>query len=493
MKKLSKVLSATLATSFVFAGVACGIDTNNSRTTLTLIETGGEPILFEYLDAGFGSDPYIAVANAFMEEHPEYQIVTIPNRQISGTTSTNLSANTDVSDIYSYPYGGPIRTWISKGWVEDLTDLCTTQKTLDNRTILESMTGNSAKSISRVDKATNERHIYAIPEYTSVTGFVYNIDLFEENGWKVPNTTKELEDLCKQILNEKGGKVAPIVWCDSADGYLYFATENWISQYEGIDNMNKFHEYASADVYALEDNEAGSIYSAKKASLEAVAKFFTSIKDGGYAHNDSEDLDNVNAQYAVIEGSAAMMLNGSWFENEMVQYLSDERIGMFPLPELSDSYGMPLRADGYTTEDNKRVLTADYGAYYFIPTMAPNKQGAKDFLLYLSSEKACSIYTQYSNAVRPFQYDMSKTSTLYSKVGVFGQSILDIGDQYYLYSVASDSDLAFKGLGGLWARGVRIEREVLGAGVGANVTLYLDKDYGHATKNWQDWLASTGK
>ncbi len=498
MKKTSKILSLVMASILSLSFVACGGGDNSGmgdgggdeRDELVLKTNEGatKKVSFEYLQAGFGNDPYIAVANGYMERNPDVQIELIPNRQITSTTSNNLAANQGVADIYSYPYGNILKTWHSNGWLEDLTDLCA-QQTIDGRTMLESMTGSAADSMKINDR------IYAVPEYTSLTGFIYNIELFEQYGWQIPTTTAELKALCDQILADTNNSVAPIVWCSDAEGYLYFATENWISQYEGIQNMDKFYEFSSPETYAMETNSAGSIYDSKYLALENLVDFFMPMNEGGYAHNNSRTLHNAPAQLKVIDKSAAMMLNGSWFENEMALYLKEmpAKLGMFAVPELSDENGTVLRSATFTSEDDKRVVSADYGAYYFIPTSAANKEQAKDFLLYLSSEEACALYTQYSNAVRPFQYDVSKTSALYSKVGDFGKSVLEMADQHYLYAPVSNNALALKGKGGLWPRGKRVESEITQSGGSTDPNYYLQQDYNFVLSQWEDWMELIGQ
>ncbi len=483
MKKSTKIVSLMLSAVCCFGFFGCGEkDGNKDDGGLKLITTGGREVLFEYLDAGFGDNPYIAVANAFMEKHSDVQIKLVPNRELASTTALNIKGDpSGVSDIYSYMSDGQIKTWVTDGLVEDLTELVN-KNTEDGKTVLSAMTGNAASAVRVNDK------VYAIPEYTRTTGFVYNVEVFEKYGWKVPSTTKELKELCDAIIKDSNGKISPIVWCNDADGYLYYATENWLSQYEGVSRMDKFYEYNSVEVYATEDNDEGSISTAKSYALENLVKFFLPISEGGYAQNDSRTISNVKAQYAVINGTAAMMLNGSWFENEMKLYIKDQKLGMFPVPELSDEAGNVLRSDGFTTESDKRVLSADYGSYYFIPTKANNKSDAMDFLLYLSSKEACTIYTQYSNAVRPFDYDLDSSSESYKNMSEFGKSVLDMGKNYYLYSAVSNSTLALKNKGGLWPRGVRIELEILAKGANTSPAYWLEKDYNSAKQAWNGWM-----
>ena len=494
MKKTAKLLNVLMATTMVFSMAACGGGTGNGGGTgsggntsntgdeLKLITNANatKTITFEYLKAGFGNDPYIAVANAYMERHPDVQINTFANREIEGQAPLNISTGTSVSDIYSYPRDSN-KTWIEEGWLEDLTDLCN-QQTLDGRTMLESMTGNAAQAI-----ATADGKIYGVPEYTSVTGVIYNQALFNQYGWEIPETTKEFEELCIKIKEDTNGKVNPITWCKDADGYLYFAAENWISQYAGVENMDKFYALESAEVYATEDNDKGSLYTAKKLALQNLTKFFLTLNEGGYAANNSRETSNTAAQLSLMNGDSAMMLNGSWFYNEMKKYWKDtHQIGMFALPEMSDEQGNVLRASNNT--DEKRTMTASYSAYYIIPSNAPQKEVAKDFLLYLSSEEACEIYTQYANTIRPFIYNVGKDTELYSKMTNFGKSVLAMADQYELYSPASLAPVALKGYGALWADGRVESNMMMKKDSETNPDYWLNKDYQYAKSKWEIWL-----
>ena len=486
MKKLSKVLCLAMVASFAATATACGgggtssADPNDTR----------REVVFEYLDAGFGDEPYVAVADAYMAQNPDVKITLYPNRGLRGGALGNQLAtdNVAVSDIYAYQGATDVKGWAAKGYIADLTDLCN-QQTLDGRTMKASMTGNAAESM------TLDGKIYAIPEYTNVVGIVYNQDLFEQYNWEIPTTTKELEALCNKIISDTNGKVTPFTWCDDADGYLYFATENWIAQYAGIADLDKFYEYSSKEIYALEDNADGSLYTAKKNALNNLVKFF--LPENDWTNAKSRETDFMDAQYGVIKGDYAMMLNGAWFENEMVLELSteqykDRKLGMFAIPEISDASGAAMHSASYTTEGGKRVLSASYEAYYFIPEKAANKDDAKDFLLYLSSKEACEIYTEHANVVRPFDYDYGVNSEVYGKVSNFGKSVLKIADENYLYSATSNHALDWAGVAGMWPMGNRVERQMLGKDAVTNPDTYLTADYNYAKNNWDLWQQLIG-
>jgi N-acetylglucosamine transport system substrate-binding protein len=335
---------------------------------------------------------------------------------------------------------------------------------------------------------------YCFPEYTSVTGIVYNATLFEQYGWEVPNTTKELEELCVKILEDTEGTVNPFVYCgNAADGYLYFAVDNWLNQYAGIDNLDTFYAYGSADIFAPDS----VISTGKKLAHENLLKFLTDRNKGGYARNGSMGIDHHQAQGEIVSGKCAMMLNGSWFENEMAAVLSDPaneglKIGMFPLPEMSDAAGNVLHADGYLTQEGKRVLDASYGAYYFIPTQAKNRELAIDLLKFINSDEGSAIYTKYTNAIRPVRYNLDPESEEYADTSFFGKSVIKMADECYLYSAFSTSPLAVDGVISLYPKGSYWCKLVLADPSTNNPAEKIMEDYNYVKNSWSYWVEKYG-
>lgn len=498
MNKMKRFLAVSMAGVSVLSMAACGDlkdkygNEGKTNATIELIinENATKTVEFAYLAAGFGEDPYIAVANAYMKKHPDVQITTYSNPEINESLNTIMVPNSSegLSDIYSIRDEGALKQWAKQKLVEPLDSLMSKDNG-DGRTMRESMSEAAASAIKVGDS------VYAVPEYTSITGFVYNASLFKEKGWAVPNTTKELEELCQQIVSSTNGAVDPIIWCKDADGYLYHASENWISQREGLANMAKFYAMESVDVYADSDNDKGSLYTSKSMALQNVVNFFSPENDWCYDKSRTEYF--MDAQRKVMKGEAAMMICGSWFENEMYTEFHDEKyagveMGMFPVPELSDKNGNVSHAAGYTTKDNKRVLTSSFGAYYFVPANAPNKEAAMDFLLFLSSEEACEEYTKYSNAVRPFTYDYGMESAVYSQVSTFGKSVLKIASECYLYSPIYTSVLGTIGKGRLWAQDGRPESMVVAESPETPAQL-IQNDYKTAKAKWNDWITEATK
>jgi len=476
MKKfLMRFSCFVLALLTCFAFTACGGNKKDSSDDDE--QPDGRRILkVEVLKGGIGETPYREIAKAFMKEHPDVLVKLNFNVNIISTTGARLESNNNVADVYSYRSIEAIKRWKIQGWVENIDDIY--DATLSTgKTVSQTMTGNAEAVCTYKDE-----HV-AIPEYTNTQGFVYNMSLFEKYGWKVPTTTKELEDLCKQILKDTNKTVAPIVYCGAAaDGYLYYGEENWNYQYSGIADLDNFYSFSDAEVF----NPAKS--QGKLLGLQALKKFFFD-NVGTYTMAGSEGKDHIEAQTNLILGEAAMMLNGSWFMTENEKILAevpDTKIGMFPVPQLSDESGNVLHSDTYETVDNKRVVRGEYVSYWFVPSMAANKSDAKEFLKFLSEPSSCEIYTNASNNIRPFEYEKNPDAAVYKDMTTFGKSVLKINAENYIYAPNITSDIAIKGLTGYWARGSWPYYDVRDKVF--TPEQIIQNDYDYAKKNWSKFL-----
>ncbi len=469
-KSIMKILCLAMAVLLMLSVTACGGSGDDDSAD------GRRILKWEVLKAGYGTAPYEAVANAFMEVHPDVLVKINFNPSITDTTGSRLESNTNLSDVYSFKSMESIKRWVAQGWVEPLDDVYSA-KLSTGATVSESMTGNAQ------EVCTYNGTAYAIPEYISVNGFAYNKSLFDQYGWEVPTTTTELEKLCKQILKDTDGAVSPIVYCGgAADGYLYFAVENWVYSYEGISNLDTFYAYEDAEVF----NPAQ--YKGKMYALQNLQKFF--YDEGNYTMTGSSGMTHIVAQSKLIQGQAAMMLNGSWFENEMSEVLAqnpDVEMAMFAIPEMSDPSGKVLHSDNYTTENDQQVIQSGYGAYYFIPSNAANKEDAKEFLRFLSEPETNALYTSYTNAIRPFDYDLSPDVESYANMSSFGKSVLELSSKNYLYAANVTNPIAIKGLTGFWSRGKTPYIDIRDGVESINDALQNDYDY--ARNNWDSWLS----
>lgn len=421
---MKKALYLTLVPTVLLGLTSCGGGNNDSRRVVTM----------EFVEAGFGLTPYQKLKEDFEKKNPEIRLSLVPNAQMADTTAVRI-ANGTASDVMIYDRKvEQIKLWTASNYIEDLTSLFN-EECENGKTVKDKLDSNALKASEFDGK------YYTIPEYYNINGFVYNASLFASQGWSVPKTTKELKDLCVKINNttlQGGKKVKPLVYCKSADGYLYYADQGWFTSYEGIKNLDTFYKFESPEVYNPTNN-AGKIK-----ALENQKYFFF---DSGFQVENSSELTNIVAQNMLLSYDAAMMLNGSWLENEISEYItsSSPELRMFALPEMSDDNNNILRSPTYQGGDKGRVINAEFNANMFIPSKAKNKEDAKTLLKYLCTDAACEIWTKYSNSVKPIKYDYSTSNPAFADMSAFGKSVLEIASSNTIYVALSNSKINIVG------------------------------------------------
>lgn len=457
-------------------------------SALALVGCGGEDdsgkriLKIEFVQGGFGLTPYEKLAEAFMEEHPDVKVKLIPNREMASSTINKITNNSNLSDIMFYNRSvGFIYQWAKKGYIYDLSELMN-EEVENGQTLLDKMDDNAQKV------SEYKGSYWCIPEYYNINGFVYNATLFEAKGWTTPKTTKEFSDLCEQIAKTKVGSdfIKPIVYCgNGADGYLYYGVDGWTTSYEGVANMNSFYSFESPEVYNPE-NQKGKI-----AAMEKLKSLFF---DSSYCEEESMQLNATEGQSKLLTYDAAMMLNGSWFENDMKQYMNanSPTFKMFAVPELSDNSNNVLHGEGYTTDENGRqVIDSDFTSNGFIPKNAENIEDAKEFLKFMAKEKSLRLYTQYSNAVRPFHYDYDPTSEAYKDMSEFGKSVLSIANGYNLYVPVSKANVWVNMKASLYPQGGYWYKRIYSNPDKYTPSFCVESDYNYAKAQWGDWVKAS--
>ena len=169
-------------------------------------------------------------------------------------------------------------------------------------------------------------------------------------------------------------------------------------------------------------------------------------------HAEVNTLEFTYAQAKFLLGEGIMMPNGDWFQNEMGEAASKNRyeITFMKTPVLSSivekctsvkddaTLATVITAidEGKTYEEAAAIVTglekADYnkisearkviykikGHEAFVPSYATAKELAKDFLLFLATDKACDKFIESSNGCGvPYEYDVkNKNAELFNSL-----------------------------------------------------------------------------
>ena len=138
--------------------------------------------------------------------------------------------------------------------------------------------------------------LYGLPRNTDVAVFYYNAKMFEENGWKVPETYDDLLTLAGDI------KSAGIIPCamDGGDGWplAVYLTDILFKPTN--------EKYADTATLAIESADF------KDANIEKAVDLLRKSVDAGLFQNGYDSQDYGTAQNLFTNGQSAMYYMGSW-------------------------------------------------------------------------------------------------------------------------------------------------------------------------------------
>lgn len=297
----------------------------------------------------------------------------------------------------------------------------------------------------------DDGHRYQMVANDSVSALCYNADTldeaFGEGNWSLPLTTNELLKMSDDLVTK---------------GYYAFSTSTainyywdylgtvWWAQYEGLESFNNFYQgkYLDGDEWKVgpQINDAKG----REISLNTLSQIMNTSQ--GRMHALASNMDFKNAQRAFLgkgyvndKKKVGFMVNGDWLENEMASTLisSPQDIGMMRAPVVSElatklasvktdarlaeivkavdankTYAETATGDladltesdfEHVREARLMVYTATPNYPIGIPANRPEakKQLAKDFLVYLYSDRAQRIIAQSLQGLAyPAGYDV---------------------------------------------------------------------------------------
>ena len=266
---------------------------------------------------------------------------------------------------------------------------------------------------------------YILPVMTTITGIIYNKEIFEDCGLThTPRTTEELFEFCDII---KGKGYVPFIFSGKTDYYTPNVLSWWI-QYQGWEEVSNYYQgkveidgdlLYSPDIF----KQNGRLYAME--NLERLIGQNDKYTDGSCMTHQFMD-----AQYYFVSKDTttqkykyAMMTNGGWLENEMREFVTpgDTPLDMMLTPLTSDIvYADPAKSkDAQTPVTDEQTLRqivsyvrgeinekptgvpdsfiekvreaalrsrAGLGFNAVIPSASKKQEMAKDFLKYIYSD-----------------------------------------------------------------------------------------------------------
>ena len=407
MKKSNRVLAGILAvTSCASIFAACG--GSDAKNCLTI----------RYYVGGYGKEWLEEAVQEFCATKEGVTYKLIDDAGITERAPSLLKPGRkgkDDPDILM-TQGGAWQEWAGQGWLEPLDDVYATEvATSDgNKTIADYMEAEARNmSYSTRTIAGQNFHPYVMPWGSLECSFVYNEDmLFDttrrstgEKWNKVPETVAEFKEYCDDVEMEK--QVAAIAWSIKDMNWFQFPIYVWWAQQQGVYTSRIEGEGAFYDFFNFESADVW-----KQTGIQTAIDIWKDIiasgedKDGNPTW--SRSLDNQDettmqsAQASFVNGEAAMILSGSFLENEMKAFTSDgQQKFTMKMMNIPFSENCQTNVDG----SNTKINFVSNDDIMLIPSKAANKELAKEFLAFLCSEEQLLEFTKKTGCMRPFNYD----------------------------------------------------------------------------------------
>ena len=247
---------------------------------------------------------------------------------------------------------------------------------------------------------------YALPYVANAAGILYNKDLFEENGWKVPTTWQEFTTLCDEIkqsgtlplyLGFKDTWTCLAPWNALAVGLTDSDTCNQVNMgnttfartYEPVaEKMRALLDYAEKNPYAYGYNDACTAFARGESAMYPIGSYAVpqiqsvnpdmEIDSFVFPGSDKKEENTLNSgidlQFCVTKEcknkEAAYEVLDFLLEDENVQdYLNEQN----SVPCKEGEFELSPMLDGvrqYIEEENM----ADYQDHYYPSEMAVDAQ-----------------------------------------------------------------------------------------------------------------------
>lgn len=395
MKIFKKITAFALGVALCLSAVGCGGGSGDSSGGNGKIEMGkrGEEgtLSLNVYAAGYGTDWITSAVTLFIEDNPNVKYYLEASPLALSAVKTQLE-NGNCKDDVILVNAADYESYVAKGYIEDLSD------------VYETVIPDGEKKVKDVvdenfmaNKTLNDK-IYGIPwQDNPPSGLIYNKKMFERYGWTIPETMDEFWALCDKIAVDTEGSVAPLTFGGAdGNGYLYTNFPQWLAECYGADGMKEFFKMESPDAYVNQADGRNKVYS----TIAKLTKGKTS-NGSDIVLEGSVGATAITAQSNFINGRAAMVVGGTYFPTEMVEYITIKNFeaGYMPMPHINSD---KKSVDG--SKDTSNVLFSSDNGVFAIPATAKNKDLAKRFLVHMLTEKSYSAFIKSTHGLlRPLK------------------------------------------------------------------------------------------
>lgn len=250
-----------------------------------------------------------------------------------------------------------------------------------------------------------EDGVYAMPYMANAAGVLYNKDMFEEHGWKIPKTWDEFINLCEEI---KEAGIQPLVF-GYKDTWTCLAPWNALAV-----------DLAPTDICA-QVNAGNTTFAENYREVAEKQRQLLQYGDGNsfaYSYND--------ACTAFARGQCAMYTIGSYAVPQIQSVNPDMNIDSFVMPGSNNA--------------DENYLNSGNDLQFSVMANCENKEAAYEVLRFLNEDENVQMYVDDQSAVPCKEGDFELPSTLDGvKEYVESGKVRDYQDHHYPSEMAADA------------------------------------------------------
>lgn len=394
------LLTAAAISASVFLSGCSGDAGKDGVTTVTMLQYKPEAVkAFEKIE------------QLFNETHDDIQLkIESPNEAMT-VLKTRLIRE-DYPDIVGIGGDMNYSNFLDADLFEDISDI----------EIIDTINPAYLKTEKELELLPKEG-VYALPYAANAAGILYNKDMFEQNGWEIPETWSEFIALCEEIKksgtdplylgykdtwtclapwNALAVGLAPSDVCSSVNaGRTTFAAE----YAEVADKIKVLLDYAEPNPNAYSYNDACTAFARGQSAMYPIGSYAVpqilsvnpdmNIDSFTFPANENEQENVLNSgidlHFSVMRGTknkeAVYEVLRFLFDDETVQiYLDDQggipcKQGDFALPSFLDGMEQYIK-DGRMSDYHDHHYPSEMSVDAMIQTylMDKNDNSAQQFL-----------------------------------------------------------------------------------------------------------------
>ncbi|MDR3644923.1 MAG: extracellular solute-binding protein [Clostridia bacterium] len=356
-----KLLVFILAPALLLAGC----NAHKSGETAAPSETV-KTLAVRYDPSKYGEEWLKETAKAFEADNPQVRVKLTADTDILQTMAEALGSSSGLPDLALMPATN-WQAYAKNGWLDDLTQLYAMN--VDGETIQERIVPG-LREYGRLGSS-----YYVLPWADGLSGIFYNADLFENNGWKVPATSSELQDLLPQI---KAEGIAPFAWAGKEQNFWGGVVTAWWGQVEGSEGIASYLAMKNPEVYD------------QNGRYQALAFFEEIITNTTNSVENSQEMDTVAACEAFFRGKAAMMPGEAWMAAKYKSQIPQGfRMKIMTPPALGKA-------------KTSALVDTMSGDFICIPARAAEKNLAESFAAYLARDTTSELFYRQTGVPSAF-------------------------------------------------------------------------------------------